>query len=1077
MQILFADRATDDVLNDLLSGQAVLWVTETDLSDLKMVDAFRKLVRAPWRGVFLESTSAAFAQALSQDNESGQWSAKAGFLHLIASDPTSIILPRRSQPVFFLNGREDREGAESASLTARTALRRRLNMIAQLRDLEPKRIVVVGRDTSVAIDELIDLWSSEFRALVTVVAEDTDESTETASKLESSTDLQAVSWIRQSPDQFASDVAERAATISEESTTLVTVRSLAGDLLTVDVARAELAEQPMSDACAFIEVRDTLPVSPRDLSEDEFKGFFTKSEPTWRAFAAGLPWTPDWAPERELLGALQECLLEPAGTVRIFSVVSEPGAGGTTQARALAFAAAKVGFPVLSVKQQSEVPSALEITNFLHRANSVIEAAALEAGRDAGFGEPVWLMVLDVQHFDGGSDEFWRFCAELVRSGRKVCILKVAEADTPLQPPKGVSHVELTYVNHDLDLDGVTSLGDHLNVFLRNVGREKSREEWRAFWDKHRPDIDTGIASFWIALEFWLAGFLELGESIQGWALRQYRDLQASPEVKCGMLEIAALSVERRALPERLLPPLSAPRVPWSQALDDARRASPGLSLLQADAVPLGRVWAIAHDVLSRYLVNSVWNDRTLCAQLGIEPTADPVALRLHLISRVVRRPQMGEAFARPLAIALASQVLKLDEQTGNAEFLPHWREVLSILEQIPAAVRDGSRIFNHHLAISRRRVTQGEIFQINPEEKKRLLLQATDEVAFALDRIVANVDDEPDLNLLNTLALLYQDLAALERSAFGDKNALAHYLAKSDDATRRALKENPNNSYVLETAAKNLLRKEFEADETSRVQAAAEALCYVFQASALDSATSRRMSLGNLAQEALRVLESPFAGAAVDQLCKIGSPFGFVAKAWRSLPRRKDTIELVPWENIQSSEAAVALEILRSSPQRDWLLVRLQYDLEAVADPNNFALQLALLDELADTAGYRLSLQQRLERAVLLQLEGRHKPATDEFYSLRKDVRTSQAILSVPDRLRWLLVPSRDRRATCSARVIDSSSGRPLAKVVELAGAHVPFTPQEFGKSRMAVGELFKCQVTFSAMGPFLKPASGFDR
>jgi hypothetical protein len=40
------------------------------------------------------------------------------------------------------------------------------------------------------------------------------------------------------------------------------------------------------------------------------------------------------------------------------------------------------------------------------------------------------------------------------------------------------------------------------------------------------------------------------------------------------------------------------------------------------------------------------------------------------------------------------------------------------------------------------------------------------------------------------------------------------------------------------------------------------------------------------------------------------------------------------------------------------------------------------------------------------------------------------------------------------------------------LGGIQAPYTAQEFGKPRFAAGELFKCQVTFSAMGPFLKPA-----
>jgi tetratricopeptide (TPR) repeat protein len=1021
--------------------------------------------------VYVEATSKELGDALGREENPHVWSSGRGFSHLIASDPASLTLQRRARPVFFLNGRVDGSGGESATLSERSAMRRRLNMIGQLRDLEPKRLVIVGTNPAVAIEELADLWQGDFRALLTVVSADTDRSEEIAEILAAATDLGGVQWIRQSTQDFAQELLQRLESVANGSKLLLKVRLSTGAALDVDFARAELAEHPIGDACEFIQVRDTLPVSPQDLTQEEFRNFFTRSEPTWRAYAAGLPWIPNLSAETALLQGLNKLLGDPPTAVQLYSISAEPGAGGTTQARALAFAAARAGFPTLLIKQHSDVPSSLEITSFFYRALSVVQDAAGHHEGGAGI-EPVWLLVLDVQHLDGGTDDLWRLCTELARSGRRAAVLKVVAAENPLQPPKHIPHKELVYVNHELDLDSAVSLGRHLNVFLRLMGEEKKPDQWRSFWEMHRPDIDTGIASFWIALEFWLAGSLKLGESIQGWALRQFKELEASTEVKRSILEIAALSVERRALPERLLATLKSPRLPWSQVLEEARRHSPGLGLVQAQSVPYGRVWAIAHDVLARYLLNAVWNDRIFAGSLGVDRTEDPVALRIELIKNIGSRSSIGDAFAKPFAVNLATQVLKLDEHFGNAEFFPYWRRILGLLEAVPKSVINGSRTFNHHLAISRRRVTQGELFNVTPLEKRGMLTKAVAEVTFALEKIDPNADDEGDLNLLNTLALLYQDLATLQRIAFNDKDLLAHYLAKSDEVTKRALKENPNNSYVLETAAKNLLRQHFDPeDQTGKLEAAAEALSYVFQASNLESAVTRRMSLGQLADEALDCLRAPTAEAVVDRLCGLGSAYGFIAKAWRSLPQaRESTVGLL--EHIGKDEAKTALEILRQAPERDWLLVRLQYDLEAIASPFDFGRQLSLLDELANTAGYRLSMQQRLERAVLLHFQGRHKAGGDEFSKVRRDIKTSQSILFVPDRLRWLLSPDRSRRATCSARAIDSSSGRPLAHVTELGGIQAPYTAQEFGKARFAAGELFKCQVTFSAMGPFLKPA-----
>jgi hypothetical protein len=177
----------------------------------------------------------------------------------------------------------------------------------------------------------------------------------------------------------------------------------------------------------------------------------------------------------------------------------------------------------------------------------------------------------------------------------------------------------------------------------------------------------------------------------------------------------------------------------------------------------------------------------------------------------------------------------------------------------------------------------------------------------------------------------------------------------------------------------------------------------------------------------------------------------------------------------VDAESAFSAIQVLRLAPERNWLLVRLLYDLTVIASPSDFAAQLRLLDELASTKGYQLSLQQVLERAVLLFSAGQHKQAVEEFKWLRPRVKEAQVVVFVPPRLRWLLTPDKSTRAVCTARVIDSSaSARNMAQVRELGQAQAPFNPQEFGKSRMAPGEQIKCQVTFAAMGPFLKPVDG---
>ncbi|WP_124479405.1 hypothetical protein [Burkholderia stagnalis] len=1066
MNVAFAKSLSDQTLSDVVSREAVLWLTDQDLAD-NDIEKISALANRSWRAIFVESTSDKLARALEgQDQEQ---STITNFRHVIASDPSSIVLQRRAQPVFFLNGRSDKSGIEGTSLSKGSTLRRRLNMIVRLRDIEPIRVVVLGESPVAATDELADLWYSEFRALLTVVCANRNASADVVGRLAEVTDLAAIEWVEQTTYDFAETVSVRIRELVDDTAILVSVQVPGGRVVNLDLTEAESQELPLSDACEFIRLRDTLPVSPQDLSLAEFQKFFARSEAVWRAYAAGLPWTPDLDLEKAFLSKLRRQLAEPPGSVQVLSVVSEPGAGGTTQARAFAFAAAKAGFPPIIVKQHSDTPSALELTNFMFRATQALSERLDETVTDTG--GPVWLIVLDVQHSGRGADDLQRLCAEFSRSGRRVAILKISRSQAPLSLPDAISHEEIAFVGHDLETNDVTELGAHLNTFLRYVDRAKTADEWQNFWRAHAPDIDVGFASFWVALEFWLAGYLDLGESIQSWLLRQFKNLPAEPQVKKALLEVAAFSIERRATPERLLGDLEVPRLPWSVVLESARENAPGLGLVQAEAVPYGRVCAITHDVLARYLVNAVWNDRLLCDDLNLEKEVDPVALRLALIERLSGRSAIGEAFAFSFAVALATDVLKLDERVGNAEFFPHWRKVLDILGKIPSSIRLNSRTFNHHVAISRRRITQDELFQLTPAEKRELLTQAVGEVEFALERIDASFDDETDLNLLNTLALLYQDLARVERGPDGDKEKLAAYLAKSEEITNRALKENPNSPYVLETAAKSLLRQLLDmADERRRVEAAAKALSFIFQASQLDSAASRRMSLGFLAGEALRALRAPEAEDAVEKLCQSGSPYGYVAKAWRALPITGDDALIL--DSVDSTTAATLAAQLNESPERDWLLVRLQYDLMVIATPNDFQGQLRLLDELSATRGYQLSLQQRLERAVLLYIEGQHKAASEEFRTLRPRIKEAHVVVSVPLRLRWMLAPDRSHRATCTARVADSvGAARGMAKVQELGNTLVPFNAQEFDKARMAPGEQFKCQVTFAAMGPFLKP------
>jgi len=1072
MHILSETQIPQDIIGEILSRDAVLWLTDGVDLPTAAYENVGLLSIIKWRALFIESTDAQLEKYIKDAEEHSQHNAYLGMGHLIFSDPSSITLQRNSKPIFFVNGLEGKSGPEGTALSATGKLRRKLNSIAQLPLLSPRRVLILGENPEEAVELLADLWSTDFRSLITIVSTNFEKKERIKELLEKNTGLQSISWIELGLSDFTKKLTAQIDSLADEKSLQVKIKLPRDTFKDLDLLLVDQAEQSIFDSCDVITKKDLLPVSPSDLSLEEFRAFFSSTDAKWRSYSAGVPWMPDAKAEKQMLSLLSSQLHDGQAYVQIFSIISESGAGGTTLAKTLSYAAAKAGFPTLIIKQLSDVPTALEITNFFYRAITKIEAS--EGGLIVE--EPVWVLVLDVQHATSNSD-FDKFCNDLIRSGRKIAIIKVSASTSPLETTSNIKTTELIEKRLDLDDYDASHLGRHLNSFLRNYNKEKTDEEWKRFWNNHKPDIDTGYASFWIALEFWLGGHLELGESINSWILKQFKALDTTTEVKIAILEIAAFSVERKALPERVLGELKSPSLPWSYVLDECRRQAPGLGLIASRHGPSGDVWAVGHDLLARYLINAVWNDRIYSESLGLTQNKDPVELRLNLISSVVTSSNISNPDLIDFVISLAKKTLKLEERTGNPEFFPHWRKVISMLESIPDGIRKTSRAYNHHVSISRRRVTKEDFFSLSVNEKRELLLKTAKDVQFSLDMIDPRPEDESNLNLLNTLALTYQDLAQIEKLDGHDEKLVMFYLDKSDDITERALKEAPNNRYVLETAAKNMLRNLYESSDSSKkIESAARALTYVFQATQLESAVMRRASLGNLAGEALKILKEPGAEYEVDRLCQRNITYGFLAKAWRLLPIDDLRDAPLALESISAETAEVAIAALKESPTRDWLIIRLQYDLEIISSPKSFQSQLLLLDELAGVSGYQLTLQQRLDRAVLLFMEGVPLAAENEFRYLRPKAKESQNPPYVPNRLRWLLNADKTKRAVCTARVIDgSSSTRISARVSELSGANVQFNPREFNKERMGTGEQFKCHVTFSAMGPFLKPVDSF--
>lgn len=1059
----------DGALFDVLNRDAALWVSAGVDQSPASLQLIARLMLLPWTMVLCESSSVELISALNDAAaETNALVQHRGFLHLVGADPSTRQLPARALPIYLLNGRDGvPDRAESSGLAGMAALRRRLNMLERLQSASPKRLVLIGQDVKPVLDQLEDMWRSDFRSLLTFVAPAEVDLEEIEQRCEGLADLSSISIVAASVDDFALDVTARSLALLPDANVVLRIRDAEGNISELDVTQAELPEQPILDHFDVIKSKDLRRLTESDLTIEDIDGFFGRGNHSWRAYAAGLPWIQDYSCEKTLINALQRGAREGIDANKVFYVISEAGAGGTTLARQLAFDAASKGFPTLLAKPHVYEPNATEVVSFLNRVRALAGDGAgvpIDLEKVAEWAETPWLIVFDRNQWDGQEQQIGAFLSEVTRSGRSVILLKVVGSFVPQDLPPGK---EIAFLSHELDRKQVISLGEHLNKYLKPFGRGKNQSDWENFWEQHKPDIDNTIAAFWVTLDFWLRGLIDLGVSVQSWLLDQFKNCPVESDVRRTLLEIAVLTIERRSVPEQLLAVPTSTLLPLSVVLENLRAEIPALALVR-QTVPDGRSWAMAHDVLGRYLINACYHDRPLMEELGLQNIQSPTELRLYLIGSLTRRVEIGERRFLAYAVQFAVKTLKLDEE-GNAEFFPFWREVLGILERFPQAIRDSSRTFNHHVAISRRRVAKSDVFGCSVGEKREQIQKAIDQIEFALFRLDAAHGEESSLNLYNSLALAYQDFAALELREGGSADVVAALRAKANEATLSALRESPTNPYVLETAAKNLIQQG-RLDNTVKVSSAAESLGYVFQAARLDNSSARQYQLGKLATEALELLREDGAAEEVEKMRAAGNPMGFLAAAWLELTKGHGEIGTASTEEFSPECARHALDVLMNAP-RHWLIVKLQYDIVCMLEPRGFEQQLRLLDELDATAAYRLSLQLRLNQAILLHLLGRHLDGNLKFKGLRGDIKAGNEIVAVPDQLRWLVGQDGRTKLLCSARVVDNIGYRPLAQVVELKNAQVPFIAQDFGGQRMPPGMSFKCYITFGAMGPFIKP------
>ncbi len=1031
-------------------------------------DAIAAMLRLPWKQIFIEERDPLLVAAL-QKPDSDALARRRGYIHLIDSDPSRFQLPARALPVFLLSGFNDQGTAFERQL-------RGLTMLEELRRSGVRQLVVAGSSDAPPTAALDKIWATGFRTRLVVADDRADVPEQMLAWLSSKDQHTLASVVALGVADFASQLVAAFTSSYEDEQLIVRQRNEAGVVRRVDLTDIDDPERPILDSYDLVRDRDLTSADLDDLPEEAFNAFFRGDLGDWRPFAAGVPWIRDEGAWTGLQAQLRR--LDSAGSPenRVTYIVSEAGAGATTLARHLAFTAAKAGYPTLVAKGLPFTPDPLPIINFLTRARQRtgdlrLNAAAAEAGdaSESRLYETPWLLVFDRVHWEFRDSELRRFLQDLERAGRPACILVVTG---PVKEPAyydGSRFKHLTDLQHLLDHSETLELGRHINRFLRRYGKERPEWQWRNFQEAHAVRYLEGVAAFWITLSFWLQTQYDLSESIQDWVYKAYKHSADTPEVKRAVLQIAALSSERLPMPELLIEQGASPW-PVALLLDDRR----------ADLSPLGVVrlsnggrkyWAMAHDILGRLLINALFYDPPARTSMGFGDARDAQHLRFLILREMSRKPALGETESRDYGEEFATNVFKVDPDHGRSSWNHIWREVLSALDEMPAPLRNGSRVFRHHTAISRRRIAWLDelAYGVSDVDRVALLERAIADITYALQMIDGASGGEPDVNLYNSLANAYFDLARILARQGASAEDLAQLRKLASDATRHAYEQSPSSPYVIETHVKSLIASAEENKEAAPAYCI-EALEIVYGAIRNDRSEVRRHALVSLADRAVAMLLS--AGASSPRLTEPTNPTEVLVSAWVALAKPLDGTAPDSLDEVPGDVLVAVLQQLESpAGAGNAQVAKLRYQVLVAANPHDFKPQLDALDLLVAT-DYRLQPQLRLEYALLMFQEMRLDEANREFRALRSLWRETEIFVQVPPRLRWLLQPGGERRRVSATAAYDHGF-RAMARVTDFGRIEVPYRPQEFGANDHRQGTKFSAYVSFGHNGPFLRPVT----
>lgn len=1081
--LLLIEEISNNFLMELDQREIALWVRSLS-KDPEVWSNAPKVMGLPWRMVLSEISDSQLLRDLeTKANEISSVTQKRGFIQIVDGDPSQIDLPERCLPIYLLNGRHENSRDDFQSRF------RRMAMLEALRRSGVRHLVILSGNEDPIPPEMKELWSSGFRPFLTFATDSANASEllATWTQARDPSRVSVMSLLNFPVSRALEGILKHYAERYPEDRIVIRMRDHLGNLRKLDITELDNPERPILESYSVIEERDLLALTPDRIPEQEFIAFFQNSESSWRPYAAGLPWDRGNKKASNELGDLLG-KLDSSGPEEncVAYIVAEPGAGGTTHARTLAWEYASQGYPVLIAKPLPFVPNALSVANFLHKVHlefenladqeavpgqGTIHARAMGAeGSESRRYETPWLVVFDRIHWQYRDTELRQFRNQLEKSGRPVCLLVISGPVRELAYYNTSVFKQVGELNHVLDQNQVRRLGAHLNRFLRHYNKTRAPWQWDTFYNDHTIRHIEGVAAFWVALSFWIQGQYDLSESIQEWMYRSFREQITDSTIQHAVLEIAAVSSERLPMPEGLLP-MSQDGWPVSHLLEDIRSTLGALGLVTIKASGK-KFWALAHDILGRFLITALFYDFPIREKLGFGEAKNAEHLRFLLLRNVSRKSELGERDYQDFGDEFATSIFKIDPDRGHAHFALFWREVLTALDGMASPLRDTSRVFRHHTAISRRRIAKRDesIYGVTIGDKTKLLNRAIADIRFALDSIEHTPESEPNLNLHNSLAHAYFDLADLEKTKGTPLEVVNNLRKLAKEHTRLAYEESPTSSFVIETYVRDLLESA-ESDPTSAIEYCIKALEILFSAISSNEESYRRAQLGASADAALAILskhapklgEMPDPNTAIDVL----------TKTWVILADGVDYQSGNGLSDLPEVNRAHAIEALTHPAGRgNMQVIRLSYQLTCITYPYDFDKQLEYLEQL-QFGDYLTTPQMRLEYGLLLYQKNRFHEGDRVFRDLRRLWSDSDHFVTVPSSLRWLREYDSRKARIVNAAVGSGHDTRAMALVKEFQNLRVPFRPEEFSLKGPRPGTIFSAFVSFGHNGPFLRPVT----